>query len=261
MSKVSIDHHYPEQVTILDDPYLTHLCGLLSTHDCRQPQFNQLIKRTFQQLFIHVMNNEWPQLDTSFKTRMTDLHQDIRLQTKLFDQNQKGVCVDVARAGMLPTQIFFDELNQLINPEGNRQDHVFASRATNKMGEVTHTELSSSKVGGDVKDAIVMIPDPMGATGSSLSEVVQFYKDEVDGPAKKYIAVHMIITPEYIRKVTDEHPDVKIYAARLDRGFSSPEALASAPGKLWDEEKGLNDNQYIVPGAGGVGELINNSFV
>ena len=28
-----------------------------------------------------------------------------------------------------------------------------------------------------------------------------------------------------------------------------------------NEEKGLNDHQYIVPGAGGLGELLNNSFV
>jgi uracil phosphoribosyltransferase len=256
-----VEHHYPKQVKILDDPYLTHLCGLLSTHECQQPQFNQLIKRAFQQLFIHVMNNEWPQIEKTTPTRMTDLHPEVRLTTRLFDQQQRGVCVDVARAGMLPTQIFFDELNQLIAPEGNRQDHVFASRATNSEGEVTHTELSSSKIGGDIEQAIVMIPDPMGATGSSLCEVIQFYKDQVKGQAKKYVAVHMIITPEYIQKVTETHPDVQIYAARLDRGFSSENALSTPPGTHWNEEKGLNDNQYIVPGAGGVGELINNSFV
>jgi len=256
-----LEHAYPKQVHILDDPYMTHLCGLLSTRECLQPQFNQLIKRTFQQLFIHVVNGEWPRLETSMETRMTDLHSEVRLNTKLFDQKQRGVCVDVARAGMLPTQIFFDELNQLIDPEGNRQDHVFASRATNENGEVTHTELSSSKIGGDIEDAIVMIPDPMGATGSSLCEVIQFYKDQVKGTAKKYVAVHMIITPEYIKKVTEAHPDVTIYAARLDRGFSTSEALSNVPGQLWDQEKGLNENQYIVPGAGGVGELINNSFV
>jgi uracil phosphoribosyltransferase len=258
---MQIEHAYPEQIKILDNPYLTHLCGLLSTQDCQQPQFNQLIKRVFQQLFIHVMNNEWPRQPITLKTRMTDLHSEVRLKTQLLDQKQRGVCVDVARAGMLPTQIFFDELNQLIHPDGNRQDHVFASRATNDQGEVTHTELSSSKIGGDIEDAIVMIPDPMGATGSSLCEVIDFYKTQVQGTAQKYVAIHMIITPEYIRKITETHPDVVVYAARLDRGFSSPEALAEIPGRLWDQEKGLNENQYIVPGAGGVGELINNSFV
>lgn len=256
-----LNHKYPTSVKILDDAYLTHLCGLISTNECVQPQFNQLIKRAFQHLFIHVMNGEWPRLDTELKTRMTDLHSEARLQTRMFDQKQRGVCVDVARAGMMPTQIFFDELNQLIHPDGNRQDHVFASRATNDKGEVTHTELSSSKIGGDVDEAIVMIPDPMGATGSSLCEVIEFYKKQIPGTAKKFVAIHLIITPEYIQRVTETHPDVIIYAARLDRGFSSAEALRHEPGTLWDQERGLNESQYIVPGAGGVGELINNSFV
>jgi hypothetical protein len=52
-----------------------------------------------------------------------------------------------------------------------------------------------------------------------------------------------------------------VYALRLDRGLSSDRALASVPGKYWDEERGLNDTQYIVPGAGGVGELLNNAWV
>jgi len=51
-----------------------------------------------------------------------------------------------------------------------------------------------------------------------------------------------------------------VYALRVDRGASSPSALASIPGTLWDEESGLTDNQYIIPGAGGLGELMNNSY-
>ena len=32
-------------------------------------------------------------------------------------------------------------------------------------------------------------------------------------------------------------------------------------GTFWDKEKGLNEYQYIVPGAGGLGEILNNAFV
>ena len=35
----------------------------------------------------------------------------------------------------------------------------------------------------------------------------------------------------------------------------------AVPGERWEEETGLNERQYIVPGAGGLGEIINNSFV
>jgi uracil phosphoribosyltransferase len=36
--------------------------------------------------------------------------------------------------------------------------------------------------------------------------------------------------------------------------------LREVPGKRWTEEKGLNDHQYIVPGAGGLGEILNNAY-
>ena len=38
-------------------------------------------------------------------------------------------------------------------------------------------------------------------------------------------------------------------------------ALRTEPGTHWDEERGLNDIQYIVPGAGGVGEILNNAWL
>jgi uracil phosphoribosyltransferase len=71
----------------------------------------------------------------------------------------------------------------------------------------------------------------------------------------------LIITPEFIRRMRADHPDVIIYAIRLDRGMSSDEVLRAGLGETPDAETGLNEIQYIVPGAGGVGEILNNSFV
>ena len=58
-----------------------------------------------------------------------------------------------------------------------------------------------------------------------------------------------------------KHPDLIVYAIRLDRGLSSEKVLASVPGTFWNEEKGLNDQNYIVPGGGGFGEIMNNAYV
>ena len=69
------------------------------------------------------------------------------------------------------------------------------------------------------------------------------------------------MTPEYLKTVKKEHPDLRVYALRLDRGLSSKRILKTTPGTYWDQEKGLNQFQYIVPGAGGLGELLNNAFV
>ncbi len=49
--------------------------------------------------------------------------------------------------------------------------------------------------------------------------------------------------------MTTDHPDVVVFAVRLDRGLSSPEVMATIRGTRWDEERGLTDHQYIVPGA------------
>jgi uracil phosphoribosyltransferase len=70
----------------------------------------------------------------------------------------------------------------------------------------------------------------------------------------------MMATPEYLRAVLDAFEDVVVYTARLDRGMSPPEVLARMPGERWSEEKGLNSKGYIVPGAGGMGEVLNNSW-
>ncbi|HEX8952279.1 MAG TPA: uracil phosphoribosyltransferase, partial [Polyangia bacterium] len=60
---------------------------------------------------------------------------------------------------------------------------------------------------------------------------------------------------------TSKHPEVIVYALRLDRGLSPAEVLQTMPGERWAEERGLTDKHYIVPGGGGLGEVMNNSFV
>jgi hypothetical protein len=64
-----------------------------------------------------------------------------------------------------------------------------------------------------------------------------------------------------VKRVTSQHPGTVIYALRLDRGLSPPEVFDTVPGTLWDRERGLDDRQYIVPGGGGFGELMNNAYV
>ena len=81
------------------------------------------------------------------------------------------------------------------------------------------------------------------------------------GKVRKIVNIHLIVTPEYLMKMTTEHPDVSIYAIRLDRGLSSPDVLATVPGTRWADERGLTEHQYIVPGGGGFGEIMNNAYV
>jgi uracil phosphoribosyltransferase len=183
------------------------------------------------------------------------------VEAEFIDSNSSVITVDLARAGILPSMVCFDLLNQIMNPENVRQDHVIMQRKTDEAGQVVGAEMSGSKVGGPVKGRIALLPDPMGATGSSMCNAIRYYRERLDGAPSMMIAMHLIVTPEYIRRVTSEFPDTRIYALRLDRGLSSDEVLATKPGARWDEEVGLNGVQYIVPGGGGFGELMNNALV
>ena len=120
---------------------------------------------------------------------------------------------------------------------------------------------SSAMYSGTVDDATVIFPDPMAATGSSLAGVIEHYRDAVPGQAHRMVAVHLIVTPEYLKRMTSQFPGLDIFAIRLDRGLSEPDVLRSVPGTHWEREVGLNETQYIVPGAGGVGEVLNNAWI
>lgn len=256
-----LNHKYGDNIYISQDVLLNTLLQKLSVQETTQPLFNIFLKKAYEVLFQKVISHELKIENKEVKTRMYDQCQEAILKTDITSANNKVVCVDLARAGMLPSQILFEFLNLIINFKNIRQDHIYAQRVTDDKCKVIGVDFNGSKIGGDIENATVILPDPMGATGGTISQAISHYKDKVKGNANKYISVHLIITPEFIKRLRNDHPDVIIYAGRIDRGLSNQETLNSTPGENIEDEKGLNEIQYIVPGAGGVGEIINNSFV
>jgi uracil phosphoribosyltransferase len=256
-----LDHKYGEKVHIFSNPFSLTLLEKLSSKETIQPDINFLVENLYRYLLFQVMGYAFPTETVVSPTRMSDLTEKGVYQGVCLRKDQPIVCVNLARAGTFPSHIFYSQLNYYFSPSGIRQDHFYCNRKVDENNQVVGVDVSGSKIGGGVEDAIVIFPDPMGATGGTLCEAIRHYKEQVEGKARKYIAVHLIVTPEYIKRMQTTHPDVEIYALRLDRGFSGKDVLASTPGEYWDKEVGLNDIQYIVPGAGGVGEILNNSFV
>ena len=103
---------------------------------------------------------------------------------------------------------------------------------------VSGSDLMASKIDGSVKGAIVFIPDPMGATGGSVKEVVDFYLKKYGKP-KRFVVVNLVVAPQYLKNLKKIKAPISVYAARLD--------------------KGLTKDDFIYPGLGGVGEMINNT--
>lgn len=254
-----MEHGYGPQVHILADPYLLSLLSRLCAPETFQPDINRLVEVIYRHLTGLVVAHELPRATVERPTRMAAYHPDAAYCGQIIDPETTAVVVDIARAGMFPSQIVYDHLNLVLTPHGVRQDHVFMNRRTDETGAVVGVDVSGSKLGGPVEGAILLIPDPMGATGGSIRHAIELMARH--GKARKVIAMHLIVTPEYLQAMQTHHPDAVIYAVRLDRGLSSPEVLSSVPGTYWAQEKGLNDRQYIVPGGGGFGEILNNAFV
>lgn len=258
-----LTHHYGEHVRLLSCPVLQSQLARLSDHTTSQPQITALVRELYQGLVRAALADAWPLRAAAVRTRMHATTPGERgiWHGDVLDTRQKAVAVDIARAGTLPSQITYEMLNALVDPAGVRQDHIYMNRVTNAEGQVTGVDVTGSKIGGDVHARMVLIPDPMGATGGSMARTIAMYKALPGGAARRIIALHLIVTPEYLKTLMTQHADVLVYAIRLDRGMSPSDLMASALGARWQDEKGLNEQQYIIPGAGGLGEILNNSYV
>ncbi len=89
------------------------------------------------------------------------------------------------------------------------------------------------KMPPDIDKRLVIIVDPMLATGGSAADAITMVKAR---GAKNILLMCLVAAPEGVKKVQEAHPDVDIYCAALD-------------------EK-LNDHAYIVPGLGDAGDRI-----
>jgi len=254
------EHRYGPQVHILDNVYLLTALARLSGPDVRHPEMTGIVRDVYKALMVTVAGQEFPRVRGEAPTRMAAQHpREGIYRGAVLDPATRVVIVDVVRAGILPAQTCFEMLTSVLPDETVRLDHLTMARVSDAGGAVTGVDLSGSKIGGPVDGAILLLPDPMGATGSTTVRAVGHYLEHHGRPAR-VVAMPMMATPEYLRAVLGAFEDVVVYTARLDRGLSPPEALEALPGERWDLERGLNDRGYIVPGAGGMGEVLNNSW-
>ncbi|HEX9652427.1 MAG TPA: uracil phosphoribosyltransferase [bacterium] len=87
------------------------------------------------------------------------------------------------------------------------------------------------KFPADVKDKLILVLDPMLATGGSLSDTIAALKKK---GAQTIMAICIVAAPEGIDVLQQKHPQVAIYTAAIDDH--------------------LNDKKFIVPGLGDFGD-------
>jgi uracil phosphoribosyltransferase len=256
-----IEHRYGPNVHLLDDPLAWTRLARFCARETEQPEVGRLLRELYQQLAQVVIAAELPRTRLDVPTRMVASSPQAVVRSVGIAPQTRVVTVGIARAGTIPSQITYDLLNDVLEPSCVRQDHLFMSRTTDARGQVTGATWHDAKIGRDVEGRTVLFPDPMAATGSSLVSALDHYVTRLEGVPGRCITMHLIITPECLRHVLGKHPTTTVYAFRLDRGASADDVLATVPGTRWDEERGLDDHQYIVPGAGGIGEILNNAWI
>jgi uracil phosphoribosyltransferase len=256
-----VPHRYGERVHILAAPFCLTLLARLCQPATAQPLLGQLVRQLYEYLLHAVVCAELPRRRVTIETRMQAIEPRGVWSGEVVDTSTRVVVTALARAGLQPSQVCFEALCEFMDPGVVRQDHLAAQRATDDRGGITGTVIAAAKIGGSLENAVVVVPDPMGATGSTVLAMLDLYAHDRLGRPAKLVFMHLMVTPEYLRRVSRDAPEAHVYALRLDRGLSPPDVLATIPGERWDEERGLTDQGYLVPGAGGVGELLNNSFV
>src|SRR3954468_13489988 len=201
-----LEHRYGPNVHILADPLALTQLAKLCAKGTYQPDINTLVGVLYRDMLRAIVNAEFPRRQTATPTRMIDTTPHGVFHGETIDPEVRAVTVNIARAGTLPSQITYDFLNTLLDPRLVRQDHFVMARVLDEAEKVVGARISGSKIGGDVDDALLVFPHPMGATGGSICMALDTYRASVVGKPRKVIAAHLIVTPEYVRRVTAQHP-------------------------------------------------------
>jgi len=135
------------------------------------------------------------------------------------------VVVTVLRAGMP----MLDSVMELL-------PNAVAGFLAMKRDETTHESHLYYDRLPDCKNKIILLVDPMVATGGSMCDALDLIKTR---EPSRIINLNIIGSPEGLEVVNKAHNDVDIYISQID-------------------EK-LNENKYIIPGLGDAGDRAYNT--
>ena len=199
---------------VLDHPLITHKLGIMRNKDTSTKDFRQNLDE-IAGLMAYEITRDFPTRKVQVETPMG------LCTTKALSKDI--VLVPILRAGLGMVSGILD-----LVPTA-KVAHVGLYRDE----ETLEPHEYFAKYPKNMEDAVVMIVDPMLATGGSANAAISMVKKQ---GARNIRLVCLVGVPEGVRAVEDMHPDVDIYLAALD-------------------DK-LNEVGYIVPGLGDAGDRI-----
>ena len=199
---------------VLEHPLITHKLAIMRSKDTSTKDFRQNLDE-IAGLMAYEITRDVPTRDVVVETPMGDCH------TKTLATDI--VLVPILRAGLGMVNGICDLVPTV------KVAHIGLYRDE----ETLEPHEYFAKYPKCMDDAVVMIVDPMLATGGSANAAITMVKRQ---GAKNIRLVCLVVAPEGVKAVEAQHPDVDIYLAALD-------------------DK-LNEKGYIVPGLGDAGDRI-----
>lgn len=201
-------------LVLLKHPLLIHKLTQLRKKETSTRDFREILEE-ISGLMAYEITSDLSLREVTINTPLTEC--------TTFELSKGVVLVPVLRAGLgmvggitklIPTAI--------VGHIGIYRDHVSLEPVKYYL-----------KLPENLSDKVVMVLDPMLATGGSSGAAIQVLKDH---GATSIKLVCVIGAPEGVKRIEHEHPDVQIYLAGLDSR--------------------LNDNGYILPGLGDAGDRL-----
>lgn len=200
---------------IINHPLIDHKMTILRKKETSSMEFRQVVNE-IAALMAYEVTRDLETEEVSIETPIAPTKGKMILGKKV------GI-VPILRAGLGMVEGFLT-----IVPAA-RVGHIGMYRDPKTLKPVTYY----SKLPKDVSQRLMIIVDPMLATGGSLIEAINELKRN---GATQIRAVNLLAAPEGIKAVEEAHPDVDIYVAAVDER--------------------LNEHGYIVPGLGDAGDRL-----
>ena len=202
-------------LTVIDHPLVQHKLTFLRREETSTAGFRRLVKEISQMLCYEV-TRDLPTENVNIRTPITEFASPVI-------SGKKQCIVSILRAG----NGMLDGMLELL--QAARVGHIGLYRDPDTLEPVEYYY----KVPEDIADRLVIVVDPMLATGNSAVAAISKLKKHGVTNIK---FVCLLAAPEGVKTMLAHHPDVTITTAALD-------------------EK-LNDHGYIVPGLGDAGDRI-----
>ena len=204
-----------DHLTVVSHPLVQHKLTLMREHDTSTASFRQLL-REISLLLAYEVTHELPMTAKRIETPLCEMDAPMI-------EGKKLALISILRAG----NGLLDGILELI--PAARVGFIGLYRDHETLQPVQYY----FKVPTQLEDRIVIVVDPMLATGNSSSAAVSLLKK---AGATNIRFLCLLAAPEGIAKMKAEHPDVPIVTAAVDDH--------------------LNEKGYIVPGLGDAGDRL-----